>query len=287
MCEKLELPLLEQSNEADLTASGGHENQIELIQRKIYSPYKTSIISWDAKTYEKKVHANILPVSISCSSERTMTCLFSDTQLFIYGGFKENSDGIKEAMVVDLVSMEVKLKKSGRKRGGAGLALVGWQIYIFGGYKNEYELLKECDKYDILTNKWIRIASLPFYSGSVAAEVYGNDILVAGTHLPGLYYYSVGKNTFSKIKDLPILQDKNIFVHEGKAWIYCNDSWFYESKRYDLTKWRIIGYYYGFNMLLSQHVRIENELFFLDNSMGIYVFDLHTGILDKFKKSFK
>ncbi|CAG9320339.1 unnamed protein product [Blepharisma stoltei] len=138
-----------------------------------------------------------------------MTCLFSDTLLFIYGGFNKNWYGIKEAMIVDLVSMEVKLKKSGRKRSGAGLALVGWQIYIFGGSKTAYKILKEYDKYDIRTNKWIGIAPLPFDSGSVAAEVYGNDILAAGTHLPGLYYYSVRKNTFSKIFDLPSLQKKN------------------------------------------------------------------------------
>ncbi|CAG9320341.1 unnamed protein product [Blepharisma stoltei] len=110
MCEKLEFLLLEQSNEADLTASGEHENQVELIQRKIYFPDNTSIISWDAKANETTVHANILPVSILSYWGRAMTCLFSDTQLFIYGGFKKNWDGIKEAMIVDLVSMEVNLK---------------------------------------------------------------------------------------------------------------------------------------------------------------------------------
>ncbi|CAG9320333.1 unnamed protein product [Blepharisma stoltei] len=153
--------------------------------------------------------------------------------------------------------MEVRLKKSGRKRGGAGLALVGWQIYIFGGTKNAHKTYKECDKYDIRTNAWISIESLPLCSESVAAEVYGNDILVVGSHLPGLYYYSVGKNTFSNIFDLPSLLRKNIIVHEGKAWIYC-DFGVYESRKYDLKNWNKIGDVDGVNMHLTQHVRIEN-----------------------------
>ncbi|CAG9326033.1 unnamed protein product [Blepharisma stoltei] len=205
-----------------------------------------------------------------------MTCIIPDTQLFIYGGYIKEYRARKDAIMIDLVSMESKILKSGKKRAGGGLAQFGGQIYIFGGIKNLKWNHIECDKYDIRTNTWISIASLPCGSGAVCAEVFGNDILVAGFWLDALYSYSIGKNTYSRLFGLITEERKMLIVSEGRVWIMCNNFGFFESQQYGLSRWNRICGVTNLGLYMTQYVKFENKLYFEDGYMNVYSFDLST-----------
>lgn len=51
------------------------------------------------------------------------------------------------------------MAKMNQRRVGGGVAVLDDVLYVIGGSKNYLHSLRSCEKYDVETNKWSRIAS--------------------------------------------------------------------------------------------------------------------------------
>ncbi|CAG9332776.1 unnamed protein product [Blepharisma stoltei] len=56
----------------------------------------------------------------------------------------------------------------------------------------------------------------------MAAEIFGNKILITGYELSALYSYSIRRNTHSPIFDLLYMKYKILFSHQERAFIFCD-----------------------------------------------------------------
>ncbi|CAG9311116.1 unnamed protein product [Blepharisma stoltei] len=162
------------------------------------------------------------------------------------------------------------------------LIIIENSVYIIGGRNNLAE------KYDMGSNKWERLASLPNnLNFDISCNIqFDHSILITGYYLQKIISYCTIHNKYKELSDI-ILQEKcyKIFI-SGNDKIYAIEQGGknYESEINDVSRWNIIGCNnMPSNYLQSVKVRYKNDIYFVQYSDILWKFDLSSKQLSQIK----
>lgn len=96
---------------------------------------------------------------------------------------------------------------------GKGVACIGTDVYIIGGFRSNV-LLKTLYKYDSINDTWTQLADMPMAFTYITTATVGQYIYVAG-NTALLYRYDTINDTWTQLANSPSSTGKHVFVSVG------------------------------------------------------------------------
>ena len=109
-----------------------------------------------------------------------------------------------------------------------GLTYSNGSVYVLGGFKqkaNQTSMVKECEKYDVINERWENIFDLEVERGDTAAFAVNDSILVFGKGSSHLVMHNSGDFKIDLLKDeggCMCLVDRNLYVFQADKVKVCD-----------------------------------------------------------------
>ncbi|OMJ72757.1 hypothetical protein SteCoe_28705 [Stentor coeruleus] len=147
--------------------------------------------------------------------QKPAICPVLENHLFIYGGREHTS---RSVFIINLITSEAYEKPFGTGRYSASATYFQNKVYIFGGHNGERPL-NSCTSFDMNTDKWEALASMPISSISTSSGLFMGKILVTGYNCDFLYVYTPGSDSFVTC-DIQYIMQSHKVVCSSKDGIY-------------------------------------------------------------------
>lgn len=138
--------------------------------------------------------------------QKPAICPVLDNHLFIYGGREHTS---RSVFIINLATSEANEKPFGTGRYSASATHLQNKVYIFGGHNGE-RALDSCSSFDMITDKWESLTSMPISSISTSSGFFMGKILLTGYNCDCLYAYTPSSDSFVSVDMQFIIQSHKV-----------------------------------------------------------------------------
>ena len=153
------------------------------------------------------------------------SCKIDENKYFVHGGYDQgSSSNLSSSLILDLKVNSVKICKSGPPINSFGICFLNNEIYTFGGLDRSSGL-SDCKKFNLLTNVWSDIQSLPKGTSCGSATVLKNKAFVADYNNSSIFCYDYKINSFS-ISNSQLVSKSHKFIMEN--WLVCFEDGLFE-----------------------------------------------------------
>lgn len=268
--------------------SAEHEKKISAIQNFTGIDFDDENdnpqISFFTDNSKKLVTINLFSDSDSsylCNIPENLTCYgafckISQDTIFYYSGRCSNAY-TDISYIIDTNTKILTKLPSWKANGYSGLSSrIGDGIYIFGGH-NGSVTHSEAYKYDLLSNTWSSIASMPVPTQSNSSVPLNDNILIIGYNLPCIYKYNLDTNAYNSLGFFQGSQHKIICKANGKIFVL-EYTKLYESISHNLNQFAIVNSATSApnSYLISYPVKNGNNLYFVLGDFKIYRLNFQT-----------
>ena len=260
----------------------------EIMESIDYSPLQTPspYIACFKKGSKDMQVLNVTNMKIKINSTKALMgtragwCLLPDGRIFHYGGWVGDTKNTGICAIINPAQQSVEIIKSHKELRNLGqCSYYKGDVYVFGGH--DQVTMLESFKYNILTNEWKAIASMPSKSRDCNSTVLGNTIVIGGMKHDSLLLYWPNSDIYKKTLQLSQEKYKIVWSGDGKVFVLWNDK-IIESKTFDLNEWQCVASNIGINdnRLMGHSVRWGNWVFLLFEDKNLYKFNLQTKAIE-------
>ncbi|OMJ68912.1 hypothetical protein SteCoe_33494 [Stentor coeruleus] len=265
-----------------------HDKKISAIQNFIGIDFNEENdnpqISFFTDNSKKLITINLFSdsdTSYLCNIPENLTCFgafckISQDAFFYYSGRCGNSY-TDISYIIDTNTKILTKLPSWKTNSYSGLSsYVGNDIYTFGGHNGSI-IHSEAHKYNLLSNTWSSVSSMPLPTQSNCSIPLNDSILVVGYNLPGIYRYSWDTNSYTSLGLFQGSQHKIICKANGKVFVLEYNK-LHESISNNLNQFAVVNGATTVpnSYLISYPVKNGNNLYFVLGDFKIYRLNFQT-----------
>ncbi|OMJ79407.1 hypothetical protein SteCoe_20561 [Stentor coeruleus] len=210
-------------------------------------------------------------------SSNASYCKISKNKFFYYSGYNEKVY-LDSTYIFDAENKTYEKKASWKLNQLAACSLYKRNIYVFGGCNNK--LHGESGKYNLVSDTWNEIASLPAVSHHNLSLVIDKHIIISGFHLSSAFKYNIKNNNYIYVGSFTPNCHKIVCKGKGKVFIFENNK-LHESTTKDCTNFVLLKSAVGLpdKFIQSYTIRNEDYLYFILGDMNLYRFNLNSKVV--------
>ncbi|CAG9312510.1 unnamed protein product [Blepharisma stoltei] len=151
----------------------------------------SKLITFDVETHNEREENFKIP----CLGHGTCIVSLPNCKIFCYGGSTSRVNNW--TCIIDRKRFLITqlLTPGARSKFAAGIYFEGL-VYIFGGDDTSHR----AEKFDILQNRWFRLASVPAYCRDCSCALFKNSIYLALNRESKIYQYDISLDSYADIE---------------------------------------------------------------------------------------